>query len=261
MDCDSRSCLLFLETFVHDKLGETQIDVVRFAKPVVISEVRLIPLGVAVQSELPGESRLGATNPARFDAEFFTNNMQKQDAATLCCIGSLPYDDRDRITSTKIDTHVPCTIFLVRGRYGTLSMALFGSVWGDTVGVAPVPPAAPPSQFSLPPPPLHPNPAGARASVAMPPPFTSGVVLQSLPSVVQAVQQQPGVLPTPVMGATFGRHHNGASGVAPLAPGAGGGGSGPSGAGVNVGSRRNLDGGRDAMERGGHQPVQVDDFI
>jgi hypothetical protein len=40
---------------------------VQFPTPVIVEEVRVIPLGARVQANFPGGVRLGATNPAQFN--------------------------------------------------------------------------------------------------------------------------------------------------------------------------------------------------
>ena len=80
--------LLFFDTFSHDSLavagtGELNLDLVQFPSPVYVSEVRVIPLGSKVKANFPGGVRLGATNPNKFDLEFFVNNLKAPGAAVL----------------------------------------------------------------------------------------------------------------------------------------------------------------------------------
>ena len=62
---------------------------VQFPSPVIVEEVRVIPLGARVQANFPGGVRLGATNPAQFKLEFFVNDLSKSGASTFESLGVL----------------------------------------------------------------------------------------------------------------------------------------------------------------------------
>ena len=47
----------------------------------------MIPLGARVQANFPGGVRLGATNPAQFQLEFFVNDLSKSGASTFESLG------------------------------------------------------------------------------------------------------------------------------------------------------------------------------
>jgi hypothetical protein len=88
--------LLFFETFTHDSTTaaakhEVNLDLVQFPSPVYVHEVRVIPLGARVSANFPGGVRLGATNPAKFDLEFFVNNLRASGASTFESLGLLKY--------------------------------------------------------------------------------------------------------------------------------------------------------------------------
>ena len=55
----------------------------------IVEEVRVIPLGARVQANFPGGVRLGATNPAQFQLEFFVNDLSKSGASTFESLGIL----------------------------------------------------------------------------------------------------------------------------------------------------------------------------
>ena len=55
----------------------------------IVEEVRVIPLGARVQANFPGGVRLGATNPAQFNLEFFVNDLSKSVASTFESLGVL----------------------------------------------------------------------------------------------------------------------------------------------------------------------------
>lgn len=57
----------------------------------LISEIRIIPLGARVQADFPGGFRLGATNPSQFHIEFFVNDLSKPGASTFESVGGLEY--------------------------------------------------------------------------------------------------------------------------------------------------------------------------
>lgn len=63
----------------------------QFPKPVIISQIRVIPLGARVQADFPGGVRLGATNPSQFHIEFFVNDLSKHGAAAFESLGALDY--------------------------------------------------------------------------------------------------------------------------------------------------------------------------
>jgi hypothetical protein len=65
---------------------------VQFPSPVYVHEVRVIPLGARVSANFPGGVRLGATHPAKFDLEFFVNNLRASGASTFESLGLLKYN-------------------------------------------------------------------------------------------------------------------------------------------------------------------------
>lgn len=67
------------------------MDLVQFPKPVIISEIRIIPLGARVHADFPGGVRLGATNPSQFKIDFFVNDLSKPGASTFERLGALEY--------------------------------------------------------------------------------------------------------------------------------------------------------------------------
>ncbi|CAB4066312.1 VIRMA [Lepeophtheirus salmonis] len=81
--------LLFFDTFSHESPPEEELnlDLVQFPSPVVVDEVRVIPLGARVQANFPGGVRLGATNPTKFDLEFFVNDLTKPGSSTFESLG------------------------------------------------------------------------------------------------------------------------------------------------------------------------------
>lgn len=77
------------------------MDLVQFTQPVYITEIRIIPLGARVSSDSSSFIRLGATNPSKFNVDFFVNDLRKPGASTFECLGKFEYNQNDCI-------HLPC---------------------------------------------------------------------------------------------------------------------------------------------------------
>ena len=120
--------LLFLDTFSHDGGLSPQCDLVQFPTPVIVEEVRVLPLGARIQ--LPIESgmnmRLGATLPTRFQLEFFANDVTKPSASTFSSLGILPYDQNGQIHLNTGNRKIPTDGLVLRGLYSTITLAVYG---------------------------------------------------------------------------------------------------------------------------------------
>jgi len=128
--------LLFFDTFSHDSLavagtGELNLDLVQFPSPVYVSEVRVIPLGSKVKANFPGGVRLGATNPNKFDLEFFVNNLKAPGASTFESIGVLQYNHAGCI-SLATQQDIATDGLVLRGLYSTITLAVYGTVSDST---------------------------------------------------------------------------------------------------------------------------------
>ncbi|XP_028968128.1 protein virilizer homolog [Galendromus occidentalis] len=126
MDDDSVE-LLFFDTFSHATAndGTGNMDLVQFPQPVEVSEVRVIPLGCRVQADFPGgHPRLGATNPSEFQLEFFVNDLSRRNASTFVQLGELDFG-RDEIRFCP--SRVPTDGLLIKGRYNTITLAVYGN--------------------------------------------------------------------------------------------------------------------------------------
>ncbi|XP_074646809.1 uncharacterized protein LOC141902811 [Tubulanus polymorphus] len=120
--------LLFFDTFQHENNDDINLDLVQFQHPVLIHDVRIIPLGVKVVADVPGAARLGATNPSSFKLEMYVNNLMKPNAATFEKLGVLDYQG-DRDSYMQFDTQRVATDGLIlKGWYSMLTVAVFGSV-------------------------------------------------------------------------------------------------------------------------------------
>uniref|UniRef100_A0A6A7FSB1 Protein virilizer-like n=2 Tax=Hirondellea gigas TaxID=1518452 RepID=A0A6A7FSB1_9CRUS len=168
--------LLFFDTFSHEVTDAQKLDLVQFPKAVLISEVRVIPLGARVQADFPGGVRLGATNPSRFEIDFFVNDLGKRHAATFENVGQLKYNQQGPI-KLDFENTPPTDGLLLRGCYDTITLAVYGCISKVNREPQPTPPPPPPAPLS--PPPLQVPTQGSRGrehnnsggiAVAAPPP-------------------------------------------------------------------------------------------
>ncbi|XP_078337705.1 protein virilizer homolog isoform X3 [Crassostrea virginica] len=137
--------LLFFDTFSHENAEELNLDLVQFPRPVLIQEVRIIPLQTKVQADVPGGVRLGATNPSSFSLELYVNNLNRPNAATFEKLGIINYKENVDI-QMKTDAEVPTDGLILKGWYNTLTVAIYGSltvVKPETLSPPPPPPPQP----------------------------------------------------------------------------------------------------------------------
>ncbi|CAH0389348.1 unnamed protein product [Bemisia tabaci] len=119
--------LLFFDTFSHESCEEINLDLVQFPKPVLLSELRIIPLGARVQADFPGGVRLGATNPSQFRIEFFVNDLSKAPgAAVFEALGALDYNQNGNIRMELSHRPIPTDGLVLRGWYSTITLAVYG---------------------------------------------------------------------------------------------------------------------------------------
>ncbi|XP_040570438.1 protein virilizer [Lepeophtheirus salmonis] len=182
--------LLFFDTFSHESPPEEELnlDLVQFPSPVVVDEVRVIPLGARVQANFPGGVRLGATNPTKFDLEFFVNDLTKPGSSTFESLGVLPYRNDGKI-HLGTEKKIPTDGLVLRGLYTAITLAVYGTFSKSTpeqlalqgsTSENPVngnanPPPPPPQQLhpSPPPPPLAQTPTTASPGRLASPPKPS----------------------------------------------------------------------------------------
>ncbi|KAL3859118.1 hypothetical protein ACJMK2_009350 [Sinanodonta woodiana] len=136
--------LLFFDTFSHESGEELNLDLVQFPRPVVIQEIRIIPLKTKVQADVPGGVRLGATNPSSFKLELFVNNLSKPNAATFEKLGLLDYKENVNI-QLQVEGQIPTDGLILKGWYSTITIAIYGSLT-DVKLEADSPPPPPPPQ-------------------------------------------------------------------------------------------------------------------
>ena len=154
---------MFFDTFSHDA-GSTvdgpNLDLVQFSRPVVIRDVRIIPLGTKVQAEFPGGGfRLGATNPSQFPLELYVTNLNKKGASAFEPLGVLNYKHNQEIQFIP-GSRVPTDGLVLRGLYCTITVAVFAAT--ASVPAAPNAPGerpASPRAVEVPSPPPPPPPA------------------------------------------------------------------------------------------------------
>ncbi|GFR93836.1 virilizer-like protein [Elysia marginata] len=138
--------LLFFDTFYHDQnVEELNLDLIQFSCPVVVDELRVIPLRTQVEPNLGKGYRLGGTLPAEFKLDVFVNNLNRPNASTFERLGQLDYKENKNI-QLKLDREVPTDGLILKGWYRAVTLAVYG--WVTTVN--PVQDSPPP------PPPPHP---------------------------------------------------------------------------------------------------------
>ena len=123
--------LLFFDTFSHEVVEELNLDLVQFPSPVIVEEVRVIPLGARVQANFPGGVRLGATNPTRFKLEFFVNDLGKPGAATFESLGVLQYNQSQQI-HLHTSRVIPTDGLVLKGMYNAITLAVYGTLSKST---------------------------------------------------------------------------------------------------------------------------------
>ena len=125
--------LIFFDTFSHDSTGNSDLnlDLVQFPSPVYVEEVRVIPLGARVKANFPGGVRLGATNPNKFDLEFFVNNLRAPGASTFESIGVLHYNQHGQINMGST-AQIATDGLVLRGLYSTITLAVYGTISDST---------------------------------------------------------------------------------------------------------------------------------
>jgi len=126
---DGQQHLLFFDTFSHEDAADLNLDLVQFSSPVVVDEVRVIPLGASVSMpHMPGGGmRLGATNPTSFKLDFFVNDLSKPGSAAFESLGTLMYSQHQRIC-LRATRGIPTDGLVLRGTYSTITLAVYGSL-------------------------------------------------------------------------------------------------------------------------------------
>ncbi|BFZ19611.1 hypothetical protein BsWGS_22649 [Bradybaena similaris] len=139
--------LLFFDTFYHEQnKEELNLDLIQFSEPVLVYELRVIPLKTQVEPNLGKGCRLGGTLPSEFKLEVFANNLDKPNASTFEKLGQLDYKENKNI-QLKLDRHVPTDGLILKGWYRAVTLAVYGCV---TVVMPPrdSPPPPPPPPLS-----------------------------------------------------------------------------------------------------------------
>lgn len=118
--------LLFFDTFSHSGSEKDNFDLVQFPSPVVIDLIKIVPLGQPIEAKIPGNVRLGATNPSNCELEFFINDLSKQDAHTMMDLGKFYCSEKE--TDFNPPSQIQTDGLLLRGSYRTLTLAIFGQI-------------------------------------------------------------------------------------------------------------------------------------
>ncbi|XP_074598206.1 VIR_N domain-containing protein isoform X2 [Brevipalpus obovatus] len=109
--------LLFFDTFAHDND--------QFPNPVIISEIRIIPLGAKVEADFPGGVRLGATNPSSFSLDIYMNDLGRPFLSTFSDVGRFNYKQNVNIQFI-LKERRPTDGLLIKGCFRTITLAIFG---------------------------------------------------------------------------------------------------------------------------------------
>ncbi|KAK6982141.1 protein virilizer [Biomphalaria glabrata] len=134
--------LLFFDTLHHgNSKEELNLDLIQFSKPVVVHELRVVPLKTYVELNIGKGLRLGGTLPAEFKLDVFVNNLEKPKSSTFEKLGQLDYKENINIL-LKPDREVATDGLILKGWYRTVTLAVYG--WETVVK---------PPQDSPPPPP------------------------------------------------------------------------------------------------------------
>ncbi|TGZ70941.1 hypothetical protein CRM22_002906 [Opisthorchis felineus] len=116
--------IVFFDTFVHNGQTQENTDCVRFKSGVQLLELRILPFGSVVESNLSDEAIIGATNPASFDVTLYSNS--RTNCVVLQNIISHHFDEKNGINCITLKEPVHSNFLLFRGRYSTLTVAIFG---------------------------------------------------------------------------------------------------------------------------------------
>ncbi|KAJ6219358.1 hypothetical protein RDWZM_005170 [Blomia tropicalis] len=131
--------ILFLDTFspqsiedrpiddVNNKQREFNVGLIQFSNPVVIHELRIIPLSTLVSAESLKSLRLGATIPSTFEVHFYVNDLKAKEAPTFFDLGSFQYREHEN-NIYKPDLHIPTDGLFLRGQFESLTIAVLGFV-------------------------------------------------------------------------------------------------------------------------------------
>ncbi|KAK0061734.1 protein virilizer, partial [Biomphalaria pfeifferi] len=134
--------LLFFDTLHHgNSKEELNLDLIQFSKPVVVHELRVVPLKTYVELNIGKGLRLGGTLPAEFKLDVFVNNLEKPKSSTFEKLGQLDYKENINIL-LKPEREVATDGLILKGWYRTVTLAVYG--WETVVK---------PPQDSPPPPP------------------------------------------------------------------------------------------------------------
>ena len=115
----------------------------QFPRPVVIAEIRVVPLQTRIQADVPGGVRLGATCPASFKLEIFVNNLSKPNNSTFEMLGTLNYRENIDI-QMKSDSKIPTDGLILKGPYNAVTIAIYGGITSVSVEPEVLPPPPPP---------------------------------------------------------------------------------------------------------------------
>ncbi|CAL8105458.1 unnamed protein product [Calicophoron daubneyi] len=115
---------MFFDTFTHHEQIKENFDCIRFKSGVEILEIRVLPFGAVVESNLSDEAVLGATNPASFDLNIYSNSQTN--CVVLQKIAGHRFHEKDGVNCIFFKDSIHSNFLLFRGQYSTLTVAVFG---------------------------------------------------------------------------------------------------------------------------------------
>ncbi|KAH9407157.1 hypothetical protein TYRP_012706, partial [Tyrophagus putrescentiae] len=119
--------VLKIAPFEDANKKDYSVGLIQFSEPVIIHELRIVPLSTLVTSDTLKGGRLGATIPSSFEVHFYVNDLKTKNASTFLDIGSLSYKEHERFIF-KPTLHVPTDALFLRGLFESLTIAVLGSV-------------------------------------------------------------------------------------------------------------------------------------
>ncbi|KAH9422984.1 hypothetical protein DERP_007575 [Dermatophagoides pteronyssinus] len=134
---DPASKILFLDTFSSANLDndfedinnkkEPNVGLVQFICPVIIHEIRIIPLSTLVSAESLRRVHLGATIPSSFDIHFYVNELTAKESSTFLDIGCFSYKEHENHIF-KPNVSVATDGLFLRGHFESVTLVVLGEV-------------------------------------------------------------------------------------------------------------------------------------
>ena len=132
-----RSQLVFANYFFHSSATDVTInalsnninlDAVEFPRPVIITEIRLIPKDKQIHIPDGKENTLfGCTYPSKFELDIFCNDVTgNEDNVAMERLGTLSYDESQQISLNFDGNKFISSNIVVSGKYNNLAIMVYG---------------------------------------------------------------------------------------------------------------------------------------